>query len=187
VLLVGLHGYQGAGKDTVAGILADQGFVRVAFADKMREAMLKLDPIVNMHDIGASMRLAAMVERIGWDRAKRDFPEVRRLLQVFGTECGRELFGDDCWVRLGIAEASKHSRVVITDVRFPNEVEAVKRAGGFMFNVTRPGHGPKGAHASEQDLSHLCDRVVDNNGDLSDLRHSVAIAFAGSGYLRQGA
>lgn len=187
MLLIGLHGYQGAGKDTVAGILADQGFARVAFADKMREAMLKLNPIVNMIDIGASMRLAPMVERIGWDHAKREFPEVRRLLQVFGTECGRELFGDDCWVRLGITEAAKHSRVVITDVRFPNEVEAVKRAGGFMFNVVRPGHGPKGNHASEQDLSRLCDRVVDNNGDLDDLRRNVAIAFAGAGFVRQGA
>lgn len=187
MLLVGLHGFQGAGKDTVAGILAESGFVRVAFADPMREALLALDPWIPTSVpetyVVPPYRLSALVKTYGWDFCKRTFPEVRRLLQAFGTEVGRKRFGEDFWVRQGMAQVGgKGGQVVITDVRFENEVAAIKAHGGFVFNVVRPGHGPKGDHASEQDLSHLCDRTIDNDGTLDDLVQTVALSFRGLGF-----
>lgn len=182
MLLVGLHGYQGAGKDSVAAILAESGFVRVAFADPLREGLLALDPWIAFPGAPA-WRLSALVETYGWDYCKREFPEVRRLLQKFGKEVGREMFGEDVWVRKGMAQVGgKGGQVVITDVRFENEVAAIKAHGGFMFNVVRPGHGPRGDHLSERDLSLLCDRIIDNDGTLDDLVQTVALSFRGLGY-----
>lgn len=177
MLLVGLHGWQGAGKDTVAGILAERGFERIAFADPMREALYKLDP-----HIAGGWSLRMLVDVSGWDSVKREYPEVRGLLQRFGTEVGREMWGEDFWVRQGLAQAAGKPRVVVTDVRFENEVAAIKQAGGFMFRVVRPGYGPREGHASEGDLSHLCDRTIDNSGDLEHLRREVGLAFSGMGY-----
>lgn len=179
MLLIGLHGYQGTGKDETAKILAGCGFERVAFADPMRAALLRLNPWVD----GDFTTLAKLVDLHGWDYAKRSYPEVRRLLQALGTEGGREMFGENFWVEQGMKQIAGKSKVVITDVRFENEVAAVKAAGGFMFHITRPDHGPQGNHASERDLSHLCDRTISNDGDLEHLRAQVGLAFLGAGYL----
>lgn len=77
-MLIGLCGYPGVGKDEVAKYLVTRyEFCRVAFADAMRDDLYKLNPI-----IGSVWRLADLVDTVGWDVAKRMFPEVRRLLQV---------------------------------------------------------------------------------------------------------
>ena len=92
-MIVGLSGYARSGKDTVSELLVlNYGFKRMAFADGIREALLALNPI--LHD---GMRLNEIVQMYGWDVAKSK-DEVRRLLQVMGTEVGRKLIHEDVWV-----------------------------------------------------------------------------------------
>lgn len=169
-MLIGLHGYPGAGKDAVAHILFPYGYSRVAFADKLRESMLALNPVVLIEG-GRGHRLRAVVEGMGWDTAKRRIPEVRELLQRFGTEVGRELLGTDVWVDLALRDVSPQSDVVLTDVRFPNEFAAIRARGGFVAEVRRPGHGAVNDHASE--TRHQCDYLLDNDSDLRGLRQKV--------------
>ena len=88
-MLIGLTGPPGCGKDTAADhLVKNHGFVRVAFADTIREVALTIDPYDHF------FRLSDVINLIGWDRAKRQ-PEVRRLLQVIGTEAGRDVHGAD--------------------------------------------------------------------------------------------
>jgi hypothetical protein len=168
-MLIGLHGYPGVGKDAIANILSAHGYRRLAFADKLRESLLALNPVVLIEG-GRGHRLRPVVEAMGWDTAKRRIPEVRELLQRFGTEVGRELLGTDVWVDLAFRDAPP-SATVITDVRFPNELAAVRSRGGVVVEVRRPGHGAVNDHASE--TRHACDYTLDNDGDIDALREKV--------------
>ena len=111
--LIGLLGRKRAGKDSFAAELVDRhGFVRVAFADPLKETMLDLDPIIridtdelgplrpefNPRPGGAYYvdRLAGLVKVVGWERAK-EVREVRRLLQAHGVAI-REHVGENVWV-----------------------------------------------------------------------------------------
>jgi hypothetical protein len=81
-ILFGLTGPPGCGKDAAADHLAEaHGFARVAFADPIRQAALILDPY-----IPGTGRLSDVVHQYGWTTAKTRWPEVRRILQLLGTE-----------------------------------------------------------------------------------------------------
>ena len=130
-MIIGLSGYARSGKDTVAELLGlNYGFKRISFALPMRDALYRLNPIVKGSIVGEELRLAEYVDHFGWEDAKA-LPEVRRLLQVFGTEVGREMFGKTFWIDQAFKRAEEYQRVVIADVRFPNEADTVKIKGGI--------------------------------------------------------
>ena len=92
-MIIGLSGYAQSGKDTVAELLClNYGFKRISFALPMRDAIYTLNPFISENN-----RLVDLVDEYGWDVAKGN-AEVRRLLQVFGTDVGRELFGETFWI-----------------------------------------------------------------------------------------
>ncbi len=178
--VIGLSGYAGVGKDTVARICAARfRFERLAFADGVREALLAVDPIVALpspDNLSRShARLAEVVEAFGWEQAKREIPEVRRLQQRVGTDMGRDQLGEDVWVDRALTKlASLGERVVVTDVRFPNEAHALREIGAHVVRITRPGFGPLNGHVSEIALDGWkYDAVLDNDGTVADLEVAV--------------
>lgn len=164
-MILGLTGLAGCGKDTAAAhFVARHGYERRAFADPMRDALYRLNPIVRLH--GHDRRLAQLVDLAGWDAAKRQVPEVRALLQRFGTEVGRAMWGEDFWVERATAGACPGDRLVFTDVRFDNEAAAIRALGGRVIRIDRPGAGLEGTtatHASEQGVE--ADFTILNSGD----------------------
>ena len=86
-MIIGLTGYARSGKDSVAKVLVDHyGFIRLAFADPIRDLLLEVNPILDKGN-----RLSSLVDEYGWDIAKAQ-PEVRRLLQTLGVGA-RKVFG----------------------------------------------------------------------------------------------
>lgn len=163
---IGLSGCKEVGKDTAAQILISRGYHRIAFADPLRRIALAIDPFIV--GIIKPIRLTELVAIDGWDVAKQQ-PEVRRLLQRIGTEAGREVLGDDVWVEAADREAAAHDRVVFTDVRFDNEASYIRRNGGVVVKIERPGKGGD-SHASERGISaHLIDATVSNDSTIDDL------------------
>ena len=158
--------------DTVAAILvAQQGFSRRAFADEVRLAVYKIDPLLSTDD-GGTVRLQTLVDDWGWDDAKA-VPEVRRLLQAMGTELGRETWSQDFWIDRLFAGARIYPWV-ISDVRFPNEAQAIEDRGGEVWRIERPGYGPVNDHVSEVALDGWdFDKTIVNDGDLDKLEHLV--------------
>lgn len=148
-MIIGLVGYARSGKDTVADYLVqNHGFVRSAFADPMREALLKLDPRINVGEmLGVSLKEA--VANLGWDNLKTYSPDVRHLLQRMGTEVGREMFGENIWVDKAMEIIKITENVVFSDVRYHNEADAILGAGGILWRITRPNVGPVNSHGSE--------------------------------------
>lgn len=165
--IIGLAGYAQSGKDTVAETLVrERGYVRVAFADALREGVYTLNPWVFLE--ANNVRLQWLVDAVGWDEAKKD-PEVRRLLQVFGTEVGRNLLGQNIWVEAAMRKAAEHEKVVFTDVRFPNEVQAISNAAGHLYRVVRPGIDAVNRHVSETAIDDYLFPIIKNNGTLDEL------------------
>lgn len=181
--VLGLAGFPGSGKDTLARVLMEKytSFRRVAFADPMREAALALDPIVGGGFGGRKnpdspevefypTRVSDLVKQCGWEGAKKS-PEVRRTLQRLGTEMGRGVFGPNFWVNLGQSRMrdlfDSGFDVVVTDVRFPNEAGIIRHFGGRVVWISRDGVVGSD-HASDTALKESdCDLSYRNNLDLS--------------------
>jgi hypothetical protein len=170
-MIIGLSGYAQSGKDTLGAFLVkEHGFKRYAFADGLKNVVYTLNPIVGPN--GPDSRIQELVDTKGWEEAKR-VPEVRRLLQVMGTEAGRKVLGENVWVDAVFNQIAKNGdeNVVITDARFPNEAQAVKAAGGYMVRINRPGVTAINDHPSEVSLDEWgFDYTVNNDSSLLVLR-----------------
>ena len=173
-MIIGLSGYARSGKDTAAELLClNYDFKRISFADPMRDALYRLNPYLMNDNLGFSNRLADTVDELGWTEAKQE-PEVRRLLQVFGTEVGRKMFGENIWIDQAFKQAAEYSRVVIADVRFPNEAEAIKAKGGFVWRINRHNHSAVNSHSSEHAMdNYMFDHVIYNDGSLDEFANEV--------------
>lgn len=194
--LIGLLGRKRSGKDTAAAALVERGWVRVAFADPMRAGLLDLDPFVRVEadeigplapeiealhwELPIQPRLAYLVDAVGWDRAK-GIREVRRLLQHYGNGV-REAGDDEVWVRAAMDKVWCHldlafpRPVVVTDVRYPNEALAVKRAGGTLVRITRPGLASDDTHISETALDDWpVDHHIVNNSTVEALQETASL------------
>lgn len=187
--LVGLIGKKRVGKDTFAAVLVEEfGFARVAFADPLKETALTIDPLLpyGMDDM---QRLADAVAGDGWETTKDEYPEARRFLQRLGD--GVRQFDPEFWVRAGMAQADRlrHDRpmgsmgipakpVVITDVRYPNEADAIREAGGTLVRIVRPGVDDGDTHASETALDGYAVAHTIYNTESVDVLRGAAEGFA---------
>ena len=178
-MLIAFSGLKGSGKDTAANVLVNEyGFTKIAFADALREALLTLDPQVPTK-VGNYYALSYLVKMYGWDQSKREFPEVRRLMQVFGTEVGRALLDENVWIKNLTKKhrdiSKSDTRYVITDCRFENEAKFVHDALGIIIWVKRPGIKSDG-HASETDVvKKYADYFLTNDESLEELEEDVRL------------
>lgn len=164
--VIGLTGYAQSGKDTLASILVEKyGYSRVAFADKIRDFLYGINPMVACSPTGY---LRDLVNLVGWDKAKQE-PQVRRLLQDLGISA-RELIDENIWVTTALKHIGKDERVVVTDVRFENEAMMIKLMGGQLWRVRRPGVEAVNSHVSETQLDgYKVDQIFVNSGSIQDL------------------
>ena len=177
-MIIGLCGYAQSGKDSVAKTLVEKyGFTRVAFADKIRDLLYEMNPSINSEYEGVSTSLKKMVDAVGWDEAKCE-PEVRRLLQTLGVGA-RTVFYEEFWIDVALTNVTNYKdskNFVITDVRFKNEVAALRNPalGGTIWRIERPGVTAVNTHVSEHDLIDLHpDYTVLNDTTLENLDTKV--------------
>ena len=168
-MLIGLHGKKQAGKDTVYERLRAMGFPveRASFADLVYEsAAAALGVTVAQlrewkNDPGVYIEVGRVEAGQGEVLARL---HPRKYLQRYGTEAHRDLFGHNFWVeQVPLAHGNRF--VVVTDVRFPNEAERVRRCGGAVVHVVGPPsvENAGDGHESEATLPpHLIDHVLPN-------------------------
>lgn len=167
--LIGLTGFAGSGKDTVADILvAEYGYVKFAFADPLREMLLILNP-----NIGSPKSLADLIDENGWRWVKQRFPEVRRLMQVLGTDIVRNKIDQSFWVNTLAKRLEGIEKAVIADVRFSDEAGLIKERGGQVWRVNRSGL-QRLNHVSENiDLIEV-DLIINNDASLPELSKKIS-------------
>lgn len=155
IMKIAFSGSMGVGKDTAVDYLINKyGGQRIAFSDPLYDIMYYSQ------------------KRCGF-RQEKD----RKFLQWIGTEWGRSI-DENVWIRLAINRVNdlNTNNVYITDVRFPNEFQAVKENGFICIKITRDkvnkervGNGSCN-HESEQSLSDIndWDAIVHNNDTVAD-------------------
>ena len=159
--IIGLTGKPRAGKSEVASILErEHGYVRLSVADPIRYALEVLDPLIALHPDRhktPAVRLSKLLEDWDWDwrTLKSKHPEVRRLLQVLGTDVAREMWDEDFWLRTLVERIHQigNERIVVDDVRFCNEVEAIHDLGGFIVRVCSEARTKRASFPSPWDLA----------------------------------
>lgn len=159
---LGLSGFAGTGKDTLAAGIAALGWERVAFADALKAVALGVNPRVGP----AGETLGELIETLGPEAAKREHAEVRGVYQRLGAAVRRAV-GEETWVQAAFRTGA--CKTIVTDVRYPNEVAAIHRRGGFVVRIERPGYGPVNEHESEALRAEDCDAVVVNDGSVDEL------------------
>ena len=166
VTAIGLSAYAQSGKDTVADRLVEKhGYTKMSFAAPIREALVRLNPRINMVGMPPGAQLSTFVRISGWEELKADeVGDVRGLLQRMGTEVGREMFGEDVWADYAINSIPDGAKVVFADVRYPNEADAIRNLGGSIWRIVRKGVGPANDHTSESAMdSYEFDAVLKNS------------------------
>lgn len=203
--IIALSGFARSGKDEAARILVEEhGFVQVAFADKLRDMIYALNPIVAHKSHALQVKrpdkvvslyvddetpatvdlpvyLQQVIDTYGWGGYKETEygDEIRRLLQRLGTEAGRQTLWDSIWIDAALTGFDENARLVVSDARFFNEFDAVRERGGRVWRIERPGVGPANDHASEMeaiDYPHF-ELTLNNDGTLDDWRTLVSMTY----------
>ena len=157
--LIGFGHRAQVGKDSAAEVLVGYGWKRLAFADPIRHVLADMDGNV-----------ARLVNAIGWEEAK-GLHHVRGKLHATGEILRRRL-GKDCLINYAMSQVTDGT--VITDVRYPEEAEAILALGGSVVRIDRDA-APVLRFPSEHQLDgwDKWTAVIDNNGTLDELRLKV--------------
>jgi len=196
--IIGICGLIGSGKGTVADILVETGYKKISFADRLK------DGVSTIFGWDRALLEGDTVESRHWREQVDDFWTAetgrtitpRLVLQLFGTDCMRRGFSDQIWISLVKQEILKNPECnwVIPDVRFYNEISAVRGLHGELWQVRR-GAPPVwysdaitdnitgsnlmakyNIHESEYrwaSPSEHFDHIITNDSDLEDLKQHV--------------
>lgn len=146
-MIIGVCGFIGSGKDTVADYLVNfHEFRRESFADTLKDAVSAVFGWDRTLLEGRTKEAREWREEVDpWWAERLDMPTLtpRWVLQYWGTEVCRKSFHDDIWIA-SLENKIRNSKddIIVSDVRFPNEVKAIKNQNGKMIWVQR-GRLPK--------------------------------------------
>ncbi len=141
-MIIGFVGFIGSGKDTAADYLVNfHGFRRDSFANTLKDAVAAVFGWDRVLLEGRTKEAREWREQVDpWWANRLDMPNLtpRWILQYWGTEVCRAGFHDDIWIASVENKMRKiKDNIVISDVRFPNEIAAIHRAGGQVIRIKR--------------------------------------------------
>ncbi len=212
-MIIGVCGFIGSGKDTVADYLQNfHEFRRESFASTLKDAVAAVFGWDRILLEGRTKEAREWREQVDpWWAERLNMPTLtpRWILQYWGTEVCRKGFHDDIWIASleNKLRLSKDS-VVISDCRFPNEIQSIRNAGGKIVWVQR-GDLPewyqtaldanKGSNAALNELKlkkiHASetawvgtqfDSIIDNNGTIDDLYKQAKLIISNEIALSPG-
>ena len=181
-MIIGLYGKIGSGKNTVAKILRDNfDFQMFSLADPIKDITSLLFGWDRDSLEGDTPRDREWREEIDpyWSyKLKRDI-SPRLVMQLIGTECFRDCIAENFWIE-NLAERVKNCRknVVISDIRFENELQFITRNKGFVWSIVGNNHYTRDSeHSSEarnsSDWAEYTNETITNYGNLSELKEKV--------------
>lgn len=141
-MIIGFVGFIGSGKDTAADYLVNfHGFRRDSFANTLKDAVAAVFGWDRVLLEGRTKEAREWREQVDtWWAERLNMPNLtpRLMLQLWGTEVCRNGFHDDIWIASLENKMRKTTdNIVISDVRFPNEIKAIHNAGGIVVRIKR--------------------------------------------------
>lgn len=176
-MLIGILGYKFSGKDTTADhLVKNYNFKKIAFAQPLKDACRIL---FNFDEDQLYGNKKEVIDQ-RWNVTPRT------VFQYIGTEMFRnginEIIpdiGNNFWVNLAILnykniiKDDKEQNVVISDVRFNNEVDAIHKEGGIIIKITRLNLVSNDTHSSENINDIKYDYEIINDGTLENLYEKI--------------
>lgn len=161
-MLIGIAGRKGSGKTAVANELADRlNLYHTSFGEDLRYiACMLLD-----------LSSGELEREKETPQAWLDGITPRYIMQTLGTEWGRNMIHPQIWTLRTMLRATRNrglkAGVIISDVRFSNEAQAIRTRGGIVVGLSRETPHSHDAHISENALgANDVDVTVSNNGPL---------------------
>jgi hypothetical protein len=197
-LIIGLNSKLGGGKDTFADYAVEKfGYTKLYFAsvlkNEVKEFLLKYNIPFEDRNIWGSQsdkEEQLFIDECYFNDIVTDIPlfihffntcnkydgdyisTFRYLLQWWGTEYRRNNFGDNYWVDKLVEETKKYDKVIISDLRFPNEYNAIINNNGICIKVIRNSSFKSNTalHISETALDHIDDwyAILENTSTLEE-------------------
>ena len=147
MIILGICGFQGAGKDTFANhLVSNHNFIKFSFAGATKDMLNILFGWNRALLEGDSMESRQFRETVDiWWSEKLGIPNLtpRKILQLIGTDLFRKHFNQDIWVRvvekkiLTQLKSNSNSNIVISDCRFPNEIQMLRNLGTRIISIQR--------------------------------------------------
>lgn len=186
IMLIGLCGKIGAGKSTVAQILEEDGFSIYVLAKPLKQIAMILG---FKHEEVFGTQEQKLVPNTYWKISGREF------LQRLGTDVFRNTLATKIpnmhlihgiWIDLFLKFYREQNRpIVVEDVRFPDEVDVIKRLGGHIIHIVRDNSASASNHASEaMDPSTVANFTIYNTGTKEELRREIYNIYKTLGYIR---
>lgn len=190
-MIIGLLGFISSGKGTAGEILSEIGFVQLSFAGSLKDSVSSIfgwPRELLEGDTDESREFRETVDPFWSIKFGKDITP-RYILQIFGTEVCRNNLLDNIWVDSLERKINQYKNVVITDVRFDNEINFIKNLGGILIQVDRKETRPEWFY-SIADLKTLdelkihpseyvwygnnkIDYIIDNDGNFEDLENKI--------------
>ena len=192
---IGLAGKSGSGKDLIADYIGERyGFKKIAVADALKievydqlvnpseEFLSVLQEVGLCHARPPKVPIPQLVnptdeEKIAWINDNKKF--LRSLLQYYGTEY-RKAKDPDYWIKKLAVKLDNDEWIVVSDIRTPEEMIAIEKAGGEVWFVERPGVAPVGIpnHYTEIALEgQRFARTISNTGTIDSLKAHIDELF----------
>ena len=185
-MIIGISGKAGSGKDTAAKMLEVlYANPDISYEDFVNKRYKNFADILIVHFADALKETAQVLFRLGeWETNTQEGKKttinwigktVRELLQGIGQGL-RDAIDFDLWVKILFANTKGWSNYIIADVRYPNEIKAIKERNGILIRIDRKGAGA-GNHSSETALDDYkeWDVHIENNGSIEDLFETIRI------------
>lgn len=185
-MIIGISGKAGSGKDTAAKMLEVlYANPDISYEDFVNKRYKNFADILIVHFADALKETAQVLFRLGeWETNTQEGKKttinwigktVRELLQGIGQGL-RDAIDFDLWVKILFANTKGWSNYIIADVRYPNEIKAIKERNGILLRIDRKGAGA-GNHSSETALDDYkeWDVHIENNGSIEDLFETMRI------------
>lgn len=153
--LVGLTGLAGCGKDTLAEMISNKGWVRVAYADALKDMCIDY---LGLSKEDAYTQEGKVKYNEFWGMTNRE------ILQKVGTDAMRNGFHPDVWIKIAQLKIQKlleeGKKVIVTDARFDNEAKLIEDMGGVVVKIIRDGVT---SNLSELEQKHISEKGIDEH------------------------
>lgn len=173
-MIIGLTGHKGSGKDTAAKALP--GAHDTKMADPLKQMMRAFYKSAGLGSIQIERKIEGDLKEVPCELLLGKTP--RYAMQKLGHEW-RNFFGEDLWTNLWLARMEGVSildTVFVTDVRYPHEAAAVRKLGGLIVSIDRPGLDIDLSHPSEAEILKVkatADVIILNDGTADQLQERV--------------
>ena len=163
-MIIGVCGNKFSGKDTIANYLVDNyKYKRYAFADPLKDICRILFEFNEEQLYGNKKEILDEF----WEKTPRE------IFQMIGTDLFRNYLSQNFWVNVLERKIKDKEMIVISDVRFENEAEMIRRLDGIIIKVVR-NNSIIDTHESESYIEQIeCDITITNDTTKKELYSKI--------------